>query len=107
MVGFNKDASWYSFNGRISKIIVVLFFASKSNLQVIVTKGVDAFEMNRIKNHNGFSGRPRSHLSLTPTATDLEVIKPSYELAIGTLALESTFGFLYSALKIQLQSSQI
>lgn len=67
---------------------------------VVFPEGVDGFAVNRNSSCNDFLRRPRSSLSLTPT--DLEVIKPSYELAIGTLALGSAFGLPNSPLKNKL-----
>jgi len=92
--------------GRLAKAMFVLLLASLSHLLAIFPTNVDGFQLNRNSYCNDFPRRlqePRhttvtgSSLSLSPA--DLQVISPSYQLAIGTLALGSAFGLPNSPLK--------
>mmetsp|Transcript_19387 Transcript_19387/g.23099 ORF Transcript_19387/g.23099 Transcript_19387/m.23099 type:complete len:239 (-) Transcript_19387:347-1063(-) len=92
--------------GRLAKATVVLLLASLTQLLAIFPTNVDGFQLNRNSHCNDFSRRLQgtrhttvtgSSLSLSPA--DLEVIPPSYQLAIGTLALGAAFGLPNSPLK--------
>lgn len=93
--------------GRLANVTIMLLIASSSQLLAIFPTAVDGFQLNRNSYCNESPRRlqqPRhtttvtgSSLSLSPA--DLEVIAPSYQLAIGTLTLGAAFGLPNSPLK--------